>query len=197
MTKSANQRLLARNTSHAAQLEKVLIHVSARPLSWPPAGCLNSDVLSSDIVAGLSLVNIHKFNLKVVKSLSWERDTHSWPAADDGARLGIIPRRRLPREILEQDIRNLHLGWELGAPTRVALPVALVDLDGVVVVVVADGVVGDVADVAGAAAAAEAGLEVGVGAGPDLEAGAVGGVAEGDVEDVEVFDDVDEFGVLA
>lgn len=60
-----------------------------------------------------------------------------------------------------------------------------------------EGIVGDVLDVSRAAAAREVGLEGGIHAGPDLDAGAVGGVGHARVVDVEVLDDVERANVLA
>lgn len=77
------------------------------------------------------------------------------------------------------------------------MAVALVHLDGPVVVVVIVLLVGDVLDVAGATAAAERGGLVRVDAGPDLDARPVARVGHAVVEDVDVLDNVVLLHVLA
>jgi len=71
------------------------------------------------------------------------------------------------------------------------------DFDGVIDVVDAHGVVGDVVDAAFATAALEVTGECGGRAWPDFDAGAVAGVGHGNVVDEDVLDDIGFCGVLA
>ena len=123
--------------------------------------------------------------------------THIFSAANKRSHNRVILLRGCAIEVSEEHIADLHLGRELGALGRVPFAVTLVNLDGTVVVAVAERVVGNIADIARATAPTKAGLEVGLGAGPNFEAGAVSGVAQGDIVDVEILYNVDELGVLA
>jgi hypothetical protein len=73
----------------------------------------------------------------------------------------------------------------------------LCDFDCVVNVVNNHAVVGDIADGAAATAALQVARESRRGAGPDLDARAIGSVGHGDVVDVDVFNQVDFAGILA
>jgi len=145
--------------------------------------------------------------------------TYTRATADEQADGRVVALRGLAEEVLEVDVLDDHEGREFLAAGGVLLAVAweglsdancflrisqkrtwvltLVDGDGTVVVDDLESVVGDVADTAGTTTAAETGLEVGLGAGPDLDAGRVDGVAHGGVVDVDVFDNVKVLGVLA
>lgn len=123
--------------------------------------------------------------------------THRLCAANKFPNGRAVPPGRKPEEVLEGDIGDIHLGGELGAPRCVPLAVALINEDRKVVVEVLKGVVGHVANVACAAAATQAGLEVRLGAWPDLETGPRGRVGQRHVVDVQVLHDIELFGILA
>lgn len=58
-------------------------------------------------------------------------------------------------------------------------------------------IVGHIPDVSFSAATTEAGLEISLGAWPDLDASTIGSIAQGDVEDVQVLNNVKAIGILS
>lgn len=73
----------------------------------------------------------------------------------------------------------------------------MVDLDGTIVVDVPESVIRDVADVSRAATTSKTRLEISLRTGPDLESGTIGGIAQSDIVDVQIFNNVEILGVLA
>ena len=99
--------------------------------------------------------------------------------------------------VLHDDVGNGQFGRELVASSQVLLTITLGDFDGVIDVVDAHGVVGDVVDAAFATTALKVTGECCGRAWPDLNAGAVAGVGHGNVVDEDVLDNVGFCGVLA
>ena len=100
-------------------------------------------------------------------------------------------------DILHDDVRDSQFGGELVASSQVLLAIALGDFNGVVDIVDAHGIVGDVVDAALATAALEVAGEGCGRAWPDFDASAVAGVGHGDVVDEDILDNVSLCGVLA
>ncbi|CAH0053699.1 unnamed protein product [Clonostachys solani] len=123
--------------------------------------------------------------------------TYSFGRANKRPNNGIIRLRGRSVEVLEQHVGNVHLRRELLTTSGVLLSIALIDLDGAIVVDVAESVIRDIAYVSRAAATSKTRLEISLRPGPDLESGAIGSIAQSDIVDVQILNDVEILGVLA
>ena len=118
-------------------MQETLVHITTRKLINGAIGTLDADVVERDV------------------------RTRGVAAALDVAGDGAVFAARGAVHVLDQDVGNRQIRWELVAQRQVLLPVALGDFDGVVGVLHAHGVVGDVVDSSGATAALEVAGESG------------------------------------
>jgi hypothetical protein len=144
-------------------LQQTLIHVATRKLV--------------DSAIGTAQINIRQLDVSA----------NTRAAANNISRDRIVLCTSSAMNVLHDNVGDSQLGGELIASSQVLLTIALSDLDSVVDIVDAHGVVGDVVDTAFATTSLEVAGEGCGRAWPDLDAGAVAGVGHGDVVDEDVL----------